>query len=156
MLTLHHERGKNMKQLYKLIPLALLVGLAFTALPAAGQGSISVTITGIRSQKGVIRCGIYSNPATFPAKATRGFDRAINGSSETCVFKGLAPGKYAIAANHDENKNGKTDTNLVGIPTEGWTVSNNVVPTLRAPRFNEALINLKSGQNVRQVLKLNY
>jgi uncharacterized protein (DUF2141 family) len=32
----------------------------------------------------------------------------------------IKPGKYAIAVIHDENCNGKLDTNMFGIPKEGY------------------------------------
>ena len=35
------------------------------------------------------------------------------------TFKGLKDGVYAIAIIHDENTNGKLDTNFIGIPAEG-------------------------------------
>ena len=38
---------------------------------------------------------------------------------ETCSFDPIPAGTYAVACFHDENKNGKCDTGLFGIPTEG-------------------------------------
>jgi uncharacterized protein (DUF2141 family) len=35
-------------------------------------------------------------------------------------FSDIKPGKYAIAVIHDENCNGELDSNLFGIPTEGY------------------------------------
>ena len=52
-------------------------------------------------------------------------------------FSGLAPGRYAVAVGHDLNGNRRVDTNLLGMPTEQWGVSNNARPALRVPRFEE-------------------
>lgn len=62
-----------------------------------------------------------------------------------CRFENLPPGRYAVAVSHDINGNRRTDTNLFGIPTEDWGVSNNVRPTLRAPRFDEAAVQVPEG-----------
>jgi uncharacterized protein (DUF2141 family) len=35
-------------------------------------------------------------------------------------FSDIKPGNYAIAVIHDENRNGELDTNMFGIPKEGW------------------------------------
>jgi uncharacterized protein (DUF2141 family) len=35
-----------------------------------------------------------------------------------CDFEDIPPGTYALAVVHDENMNGKLDTNWLGIPTE--------------------------------------
>lgn len=44
-----------------------------------------------------------------------------------CCFllEGLAPGSYAVMVYHDENGNGKLDTNALGMPKEGVGTSNN-------------------------------
>ncbi len=47
----------------------------------------------------------------------------------------VAPGIYAINGFHDENGNGKFDTNFLGISEEGYFFSNNVRPFLSAPGF---------------------
>ena len=63
-------------------------------------------------------------------------------------------GTYAVAASHDANGNGRTDTNWVGIPTEAWGVSNNVRPRLRAPRFEEAAFELPETKSLRLQIRL--
>lgn len=134
----------------------LLIAL-HSKLSANTAGAIEITITGLRNQNGVIRCGLFSSAGTFPMGGpAQGLTRPISGGGAVCVFSNLPAGAYAVSVNHDENRNGQTDTNLVGIPTEGWAVSNNARPTLRPPRFNEAQLNLAAGQTLRQTLRLNY
>jgi uncharacterized protein (DUF2141 family) len=36
------------------------------------------------------------------------------------LFSDIKPGNYAIAVIHDENRNGELDTNMFGIPKEGY------------------------------------
>lgn len=67
-----------------------------------------------------------------------------------CEFTDLAAGTYAVSAAHDRNGNGKTDRNFVGIPSEPWAVSNNVRPTLRAPRFAESALTLANDE-IKQI-----
>ncbi len=140
--------------------LALCVALPFALhsnLSANNAGSIEITIAGLRNQNGVVRCGLFASADDFPLGGpTQGQTRPIVGGGAVCVFSNLPAGVYAISVNHDANRNGKTDTNLVGIPTEGWAVSNNARPTLRPPRFSEAQLNLAAGQTLRQTLRLNY
>lgn len=62
-----------------------------------------------------------------------------------CRFKDVAPGPFAVAVSVDWNGNRKTDKNLFGIPTEPWGVSNNVRPSLRPPRFDEASGTMPEG-----------
>ncbi len=126
-------------------------------LDARQDSVITVQVSGMRSQQGLVRCALFASPEGFPmrsAAARSVVSKKIAGRRVQCVFPGLAAGTYAVSVNHDENENGTVDTNLLGIPTEGWAVSNNARPTLRPPRFGEAAIVLKAGQRVEQRLRL--
>jgi Uncharacterized protein conserved in bacteria (DUF2141) len=50
----------------------------------------------------------------------------------------IPPGKYALAVIHDENMNGKLDTNARGSPTEGYSFSNDAKGLFGAPAFSVA------------------
>ena len=110
-------------------------------LPCAGA-EIVVTASGLESTQGALGCALFASASAerFPldlSQATTQRTSAQPGSLQ-CVFRDLPAGTYAVSATHDINGNGKTDRNFVGLPTEPWAVSNNVRPTLRAPRFAKA------------------
>jgi uncharacterized protein (DUF2141 family) len=67
-----------------------------------------------------------------------------------CIFsiKNIKPGKYAIRYYHDENLNGKLDTNLVGKPTEGYGFSNNVTGKFGPPPFEKWLLELNGDKKI--------
>lgn len=104
--------------------------------PAA---SLDVKITGIESDKGIIRLALCPPGADFPdcgEDAVRTAALPIeNGEAQVALF-GLTPGNYAVSVFHDANSNGKLDT-FVGIPREGYGFSNNPPFQPRAPRFSE-------------------
>jgi uncharacterized protein (DUF2141 family) len=124
---------------------ALLAGLASGGTARAGE--LIVEIAGIRSERGEIGCALFSSEAGFPmdTKAARLDWQPARPGATTCRFLALTPGRYALAVSHDLNVNKKTDTNLFGVPTEDWGVSNNVRPSMRAPRFNEAAFDITEG-----------
>lgn len=70
------------------------------------------------------------------------------GPDLTCVFERLTHGTYAVAVAHDLNGNRKTDRNFLGMPKEAWGVSNNARPSLRAPRFQEAVVQLSENLTI--------
>lgn len=51
----------------------------------------------------------------------------------------LPKGRYAVRIFHDENNNGKLDTNFLGIPKESWGTSNNVKAIMAPPDFKKML-----------------
>ena len=54
------------------------------------------------------------------------------------TFDNLPPGIYAVGACHDENDNDHLDTNFIGLPTEGYALSNGVRAVFFRPHFHEA------------------
>ena len=58
--------------------------------------------------------------------------------ASTCAFDPIPAGTYAVACFHDENKNGRLDTGLFGIPTEGTVVSNHAKGFMGPPSFEKA------------------
>lgn len=72
-----------------------------------------------------------------------------------CDFEDIPPGTYALAVVHDENMNGKLDTNLLGIPKEGYGFSNDAKALLGAPTFSAASFPY-DGQYLELTISLNY
>ena len=84
-------------------------------------------------------------------------------TQEKCIIKDnkcslsvpdLSPGKYAVRYYHDENMNGKMETNLVGKPTEGYGFSNNVIGKFDPPPFEKWLFEVNEDKKI--VLKPTY
>lgn len=55
------------------------------------------------------------------------------------VVRGLPPGRYAAQAFLDENRNGKVDRALFGIPKEGVGFSNDARISFGPPKFADAV-----------------
>ena len=131
-------------------PALVAAGLSLAGASAANSAELTVTVSGIDANAGEIGCALYKGPDGFPmddSVATTHWQNATDAGVE-CRFDGLEPGDYAVAVSHDFNGNRETDTNFFGIPTEPWGVSNNVRPTLRAPRFEEAAVQVRPGTAV--------
>jgi uncharacterized protein (DUF2141 family) len=110
------------------------------AVPAAGA-KLTVSIAAIRSDRGSIYCELFTSSNGYPKDSSKAFQlakAAIDHRAATCVFAGLPPGTYAVAAYHDENGNGKLDTNFLGIPSEGVGASNDAKGTMGPPSFEKA------------------
>ena len=66
----------------------------------------------------------------------------------------LSPGKYAVRYYHDENMNGKMETNLLGKPTEGYGFSNNVIGKFGPPPFEKWIFEVSGDKKI--ILKPTY
>jgi len=115
------------------------------AAPAGSGQAIRVRVATFRSLKGFLRCRLYSRPEGFPGKPPFDAEQSVpvTAATATCTFPGVAPGTYAVALFHDENGDGKLDTNFMGIPREGVGVSNNKLRSFGPPKWDDAKFVLK-------------
>jgi len=130
--------------------------LALCALPLNGAAAeIVVRVSGVTAANGEIGCALFERDKGFPMDnaSARARWQAAAAEGVTCRFADVVPGRYAVSVVHDLNGNRRVDTNLIGLPTEAWGVSNGVRPTLRAPRFDEAAFVVKDndGETVLDV-----
>ena len=134
------------------------------SLPAVTQAQspcpgIHVKILDIRNSTGAVACALFESPAGFPAdfllSATNIMMIKIKRSQARCDFEDIPPGRYALAVIHDENMNGRLDTNRLGVPTEGYGFSNDAKAFLSAPSFRAASF-AYDGRNVELTISLNY
>jgi uncharacterized protein (DUF2141 family) len=124
----------------RLLASAVLLGLAVPAAAPAVAGDLTITVTGVRSASGNVRVALFDQEAAFPdsEKARTPLQvRAAEGAVKLTV-KDLPPGRYALAAFHDENANGKLDRNFIGIPKEGYGFSNDARGMAGPPKFAAA------------------
>mgnify|MGYP001819107899 CR=1 FL=1 len=115
----------------------------------AANNTLVIRITGAESDRGRIGCALFWKNKGFPWKYRRGLRRTwteIAGDSAECVFKRTGLGEYAVSVFHDENDNGEFNTTL-GLPAEGWGVSNNVRARRvgRPPKYKDALFKYEGG-----------
>jgi len=130
---------------------ATALALAPAALAQAQpspENLIHVEIGGLRNDEGQVLCALYSSADGFPKKADKALAHAKSSISDrhaVCEFPGVTAGTYAVSVFHDENSNGKLDTNLVGIPREGVGASNNARGHFGPPKFEAAAFRFSSG-----------
>jgi uncharacterized protein (DUF2141 family) len=132
---------------------AALVG-AFSALaqtqgPAPAENVIHVEISGLSNDRGQMLCALYSSAEAFPKKPEKAVARLMSKIVErkaACDFTGVAPGTYAVSVVHDENSNGKMDTNFIGMPREGVGASNDAKGHMGPPKFSAASFRYESGR----------
>lgn len=129
-----------------------------SAAPATQPGGavLRVRVVDARNKNGQMIFGVFDQPKGFPKDAKRSVDWQTKPAGADLVFEcRLPPGKYAASVLHDENKSGDMDTNLIGVPKEGYGVTNNPKPKRRAARFDEALFDL-SPEGREMTISLQY
>ena len=117
--------------------------------PKEEKGTLKVTVTGIDTPEGLIRAALFQGEEGFPDDESKAFRTASVEATEDKVvltFEDLPFGDYALSLLHDENENGKMDTNLFSYPKEAYGISNNPQIVLSMPSFEEAKVALQEPQ----------
>lgn len=144
--------------------MALWVLLVLANLPHIASAEplcpgIHVKVLNIRNSTGTVACALFESPAGFPAEylryATNIMVIKVRHTQARCDFQSIPPGTYALAVVHDENMNGKLDTNWLGIPTEGYGFSKDATALLGAPSFSAASFPY-NGKSLDLTISLNY
>ncbi|MDY7395518.1 DUF2141 domain-containing protein [Aureibaculum sp. 2210JD6-5] len=106
---------------------------------------LTVTFEGLASDKGKLFVAVYNHEDDFLKTPFKGEIVEIKNGKARVVFTELPKGIYAVSSFHDENDNGKLDTNWVGIPNEPNACSNNAKANLGPPKFKDAKFNLEKS-----------
>jgi len=143
----------------------LFAVLVFSNLPAIAFAQLSscpgihVKVLNIRNSTGTVDCALFDSPDGFPIEvllaATNVMVIKVRKMEARCDFEDIPPGTYALAVVHDENMNGKLDTNWLGIPKEGYGFSNDVKALLGAPSFSAASFQY-DGKTLDLTISLHY
>lgn len=144
--------------LAKILALAMMTAAVTATAQSTAQNVIHVDVEGLRNDKGQVMCALYSSAEGFPkdaAKALAKTSSPISTGRAVCDFTGASPGTYAVAVFHDENSNGKMDTNLIGMPREGVGASNNAQGHFGPPPFDKAAFRFTGGR-LELKISMNY
>ena len=115
---------------------------ALASIIGTGQASaatLTVKITGISEAVGKMAVKLVASADAYDgkAKASAAQMQPVTSTDPiTMTFTDLAPGTYAVLVMQDENGNGQLDSNMLGIPKEGYGFSNNP-NVMRKPYFDE-------------------
>lgn len=120
---------------------------AETASARPARSTVTVRIRGLRDDRGTIFVALYDNPRAFADKKRHRVGSTIRPQNRgaVVVFDNVPPGRYAVAFFQDLNGNQKLDTNLFGVPKEGFGFSRDAMGKLGPPSFAAAALDLPAG-----------
>lgn len=136
------------------------LGLAGTCVLAAPAqtGEVVITVTDLRSDKGVVRACMTTREDIFPKciKDPQSHRVVVPAGERIEIrFTGVKPGRYAVALLHDENNNGKADRAMGMMPKEGYGFSRDAPVRMAPPKFADAVFD--QGENTQRLtIRMRY
>ncbi|MEH2062879.1 MAG: DUF2141 domain-containing protein [Nostoc sp.] len=139
--------------------LAVLGNLAWSFSAKANfNGKLTVEIDGLKNKQGQVCASIFGSSEGFPGDRDRVLQKQCTKITDiplTITFENLKAGSYAVAVFHDRNNDRILNTNILGIPKEGFGFSRNPEVRTRAPKFGEAAF-LVAGPDTDIQIQLKY
>lgn len=130
------------------IVVSLIIAVISGNLEAQNTYKITVIVNEADNDKGQMFLALYNSETDFLEKEFKGAKSKIVNSSCTVTFNNIPEGVYAVSIFHDENDNGKMDTNFMGIPKENFGCSNDAKGFMGPPKWNDAKFDLKGDKSV--------
>ena len=130
----------------------IAAALASMVTTGALAAELAIDVHGVRSGDGRVYLAVHG-PATrdtFPSgeAVVEGLRAPARTGTMRFVIQDLAPGRYALSAFHDENDNGELDTNLMGIPSEGYGFGNDASAAFGPPSFEAPAVDVDAASGV--------
>ncbi len=128
-----------MKALSILILLSALSSICF-----AQTYSLRVDLKGIRQNKGSVHICLMNKAEQFLRDCYVGKALELTSGARQVTFEALPPGEYAIMAYHDEDNNGKLNTDgAFGLPSEPYAFSNNPNSWFGPPKHRKCVFKVE-------------
>jgi uncharacterized protein (DUF2141 family) len=130
--------------------LKIITTLAFfiCSLMSAQNVNLTVSISGLKNDTGVIKVGLYNSEGKFLNTTYKSIFTEIKGNAAKVTFEGIPKGEYAISTYHDENNNGNLDRDGMGIPFEDFACSNNAKGFMGPPKYEDAKFSIDKDSNI--------
>ncbi|MGB3181072.1 MAG: DUF2141 domain-containing protein [Cyclobacteriaceae bacterium] len=139
--------------------LLALLNMGSTTSDNQQDGRIRLMVENLRNDAGMVRVVLFNSEDGFPGKHEKGW-KVVNVKAEQPVtmvtFDKVPHGVYALAVLHDENENGRMDTNFVGMPKEGYGVSNNAKASMFGPPLYDDAVFMLDAEEISLNISLVY
>jgi uncharacterized protein (DUF2141 family) len=129
--------------------------LVLSGTVPAWAADLTVEISGVTADKGMVYVALYDHEEDFPASGKQKVGKVVapTGKQVSVVFKDLPPGSYAAAVFQDFNGNGKLDKNAFGVPKEPYGFSNGARGHAGPPTFAKAAVRVDENATMAITLK---
>ncbi len=105
------------------------------------KAEVRIVVYNIKNTNGNIKGGLFSSKEDYENKKSTAFKRNrvnIDKDKATLIFTDVPYGDYTAKIFHDENNDVKVNTNWIGIPSEGFGISNNAIGTFGPQSYDKA------------------
>ena len=125
---------------------------------AVTAADLNVAVNGLKTSDGRLMINVVTAKEQLADATSALASMTLSARQEGVSFTlhNLPAGTYGIQLFHDENNNGKLDTNLLGIPKEPWAFSNNAAGKFGPPKWQDIRFEISpEDTTVTQTISVN-
>ena len=120
--------------------------------------TLTVVVEGLENQNSHVCLRVYDSEQGFPLSnqaEVHSDCTETSGNSVTMIIPNLKSGTYAVTVVDDRNRDYQLNRNLLGIPLEGFGISNNpqVSAATGLPKFQDASFLLRENRIIDIAMK---
>ncbi|MBT4518768.1 MAG: DUF2141 domain-containing protein [Halieaceae bacterium] len=129
--------------------IALLLIVVSLVMSSATRGAtLRINVKGITVIEGHLMVVLCRGEESYNSgKSPLSSRLSVDSEEAVVIFENIEDGEYAAKIFHDENDNGKLDTNFVGFPKEGYGFSNNG-GKFGPPKYKDARFEVKGNASI--------
>lgn len=131
------------------------LSVAQTAQDGQSVDNLKLIVIGLKNSDGDVSIALDNSKETYLSREGHSsFRKArtkVRDKRAEYIFENIPFGDYTIKLYHDENANGKLDTNFLGIPNEAFGFSNNARGTFGPPAFEKAKFSFSKKNKVHRI-----
>lgn len=126
------------------------LSLAFSATGFAQTFTLTVNLDDLENEKGAVKICLMNEAKQYLKDCYVGKDFHFAADKpKRVIFSDLPPGEYAIMAFHDEDGNGRLNTDgPFGLPSEPYAFSNNPNTWFGPPKYRKCVFQFNSDKTV--------
>ena len=133
------------------------IGLSLISLNTYAA-NLNVTIDNVNSNEGKILAQVFKGHANYKnGKPESSLVLPAKKGENSFLFQNLSEGEYAVRLFHDINDNNDLDTNVFGMPTEGYGFSNQAVGNFGPAKYKDMVVIIaKDAESADTKVKMIY
>lgn len=133
---------------------ALALAAALACAGSAHAYDLTVEVLNPKLLQGSINAAVYAGAEGWMKDPQSVAAQRVPVAEKTVlVFRQLGAGSYAVSLFHDENGNGRLDSNVVGLPLERFGFSRDARGVMGPPGFADAAFMLAADTTISITLK---
>lgn len=130
-----------------MIRIFVSVFLFSSSLALAQNSNLTVSVSNLKDNTGVLVAELYNSKDTFLKKTYKTGSSSIKSNAALVHFTGIPTGEYTVLVYQDKNSNGKLDKYFIGMPKEPVACSNNAKGFMGPPKYEDAKFNVSTADS---------